>query len=163
MLVEILKRTPPWVFVLFFVLIAFGYSQSRNRVVSRVNVTLLPVVMIVLSFYSVLSAFGIAFVGLISWVFGVGVAVWLGVTLARPVGVRFSTETQLLSVPGSWLPLVLMMAIFFTRYAVGVMLARHLPIVYAPAFIGSISLWYGFLSGIFFARALVVWRFARAE
>jgi len=161
LLIEILKRTPFWVFILFFVLIAFGYFQSKDRAVSRGKISILPVVMIALSFYGVLSAFGIAPVGLISWVVGVGVAVWLGVKLATPHGISFSTETQLFSVPGSWLPLALMMAIFFTKYAVGVIMARQLPIVSEPVFIGSISLCYGFLSGVFLARAIVIWRSAK--
>ena len=161
MLVEILKRTPSWVFVLFFVLILLGYSQSKDRVVSRGKVSILPVAMIVLSFYGVLSAFGISPVGLTSWGLGVVGAVWLGLTLASPSGISYSTETQTFSVPGSWLPLALMMAIFFTKYAVGVILARQLPIAIEPAFTGSISFCYGFLSGVFLARALVVWRSAR--
>ena len=65
MLIEILQRTPPWVFVLFFALLALGYFQSRSRTVSRRRVSILPVAMIVLSLYGVFSAFGIAPVGLV--------------------------------------------------------------------------------------------------
>jgi uncharacterized protein DUF6622 len=157
-LIEILKRTPSWVFVLFFVLLAAGYFRSKDRAVSRGKISILPVAMIGLSSYGVLSAFGITPVGLIFWVVGVRVAVWLGVKLAAPHGVTFSTETRSFSVPGSWLPLTLMMAIFFTKYAVGVILARQLPVANVPVFVGSISLCHGFLSGIFLARALVIWR-----
>ena len=160
MLIDILKRTPSWVFALFFVLVAAGYFQSKDMAMGRGKVSILPVAMIALSFYGVLSAFGVSFVGVISWVVGVGVAVWLGAKLATPRGVSFSTETQLFSVPGSWLPLTLMMAIFFIKYAVGVILARQLPIASKPVFIGFISLCYGFLSGVFFARAVVIWRSA---
>jgi hypothetical protein len=157
LLIEILKRTPPWVFFLFFVLLAVGYYQSKDRIVGRGKVAILPIIMIALSFYGVLSAFGAAPVGFFSWVIGVGIAVWLGVTLCTAHGVIYSTETQSFSVPGSWLPLVLMMAIFFIKYAVGIILARQLPIASASAFIGSISLCYGLLSGVFLAR-LVLWR-----
>ncbi|MGE5820140.1 MAG: DUF6622 family protein, partial [Deltaproteobacteria bacterium] len=52
-------------------------------------------------------------------------------------------------------------AIFFTKYAVGVILARQLPVANEPVFVGSISLCYGFLSGIFLARALVIRRSAQ--
>jgi len=161
LLIEILKRTPSWVFVLFFVLLAVGYFQSKDRSVSRGKVSILPVAMIALSFYGVFSAFVFAPVGLVSWVVGVVAAVCFGVRIATPRGVSFSTDTQLFSVPGSWLPLALMMAIFFTKYAVGVVLARHLPIASEPVFIGSISLCYGFLSGLFLARALAIWRSAK--
>lgn len=158
--IEILKRTPSWVFVLFFALLTVGYFQSKDRAVGRGKVCILPVAMIALSSYGVLSAFGIAPVGVVSWVTGVGVAVLIGAKLAVPRGVSFSAETQLFCVPGSWIPLALMMAIFFTKYAVGIILARRLPVANESVFIGSVSFCYGFLSGVFLARALVIWRSA---
>ncbi len=158
LLIEILNRTPPWVFVLFFALLALGYFQSKSRTLSRGKVSTLPGAMIVLSFYGVLSTFGIAPLGLVFWVLGVAIAVGLGVMLAMPKGVTFSTETQSFFVPGSWLPLALMMAIFFTKYAVGVILARQLPVASEMAFVASVSFCYGFLSGVFLARAIVIWR-----
>ena len=160
MLIEILKRTPLWVFVLFFILIALGYFQSKGRTVSRRRVSVLPVAMIALSFYGVLSAFGVAPVGLVFWALGVALAVGVGVNLAAPQGVTFLRETQSFFIPGSWLPLAFMMAIFFTKYAVGVVLARQLPIASEAVFVASISLCYGLLSGVFLARAMVVWRSA---
>ena len=161
MLIEILKRTPSWVFVLFFVLLAFGYYQSKDRVVNRNKVTILPAVMVVLSFYGVLSVFGSTPFALSSWLAGVAITVYLGLKFANSSGVSFATETRSFSVPGSWLPLALMMAIFFTKYAVGVILARKFPIAGELAFIGSISLIYGLLSGVFLARAVAILRTAR--
>lgn len=161
MLIEILKRTPSWVFILFFVLLSLGYFQSKNRTISRFGISMLPIAMLGLSFYGVVSAFGIVFAGLTSWFVGVAIAVGLGVKLTTPKGITFSTQTKTFSVPGSWLPLVLMMAIFFTKYAVGVVLARQLPIVSEPGFIISISFCYGLLSGVFLARAVVIWHTAR--
>lgn len=158
MLSEILKRTPSWVFVLFLVLLALGYSQSKARAVKRRHVAILPAAMIALSFYGVLSAFGVAPIALAAWLIGASVAVWLGIALAVPRGVTYSAEALSFSIPGSWLPLVLMMAIFFIKYAVGVILARQLPVAGTFEFTGLISLTYGFLSGLFLSRALVVWR-----
>jgi len=158
---EILKRTPSWVFVLFFVLLAVGYCQSKDRVISRRNVTMLPVAMLGLSFYGVLSAFGITPFALTAWLAGVGIAVWLGLKTLNLRGVSFTTETRSFPVPGSWLPLCLMMAIFVTKYAVGVILARKLPIAGEQAFIGSISLMYGLFSGLFLARAAAIMRSAK--
>lgn len=157
MIIEILKRTPPWVFVLFFVLLAYGYSQSKSRTVSRSGIAVLLVVMIVLSLFGLLSAFGVAPVGLVSWGIGVGVSVWLGSVLAVPRGVTYSIEAQSFFVPGSWLPLSLMMAIFFIKYAVGVTLARQLPVANTLIFSSLVSISYGFLSGLFLSRALAVW------
>lgn len=163
MLIEILKRTPSWVFVLFFVLLALGYYQSKDRVVNRNNVTILPAAMLLLSFYGVYSAFGSALFAITSWLAGVAITACLGYKSAHSSRVSFISETRSFSVPGSWLPLALMMAIFFTKYAVGVILARKLPIASELTFIASVSLMYGLLSGIFLARALVILRTARKK
>lgn len=47
------------------------------------------------------------------------------------------------------------------QYAMGVILARKLPIISDLTFIGSVGLVYGLLSGIFFARAMAIVRTAR--
>lgn len=161
MVTEILKRTPPWVFVLFFVLLAFGYFQSKDRVVSRSRVTLLPAAMLLLSFYGVFSAFGLTPAPLVFWGAGVAIAVWSGLKFANGDGVSFSAESRSFTLPGSWLPLSLMMAIFITKYAVGVVLARKLPIAGALTFVGVVSLVYGLLSGFFLARAVAILQTAR--
>lgn len=163
MLIEILKRTPSWVFALFFALLALGYFQSKDRTVRRSKVSILPVAMIVLSFYGVLSAFGVSPVGLALWVLGVTISVGLGVKLAASQGITFSAETESFFVPGSWLPLAFMMAIFFTKYAVGVILAKQLPVASELAFVGLVSLCYGLLSGVFLARAIVIWQTAQSH
>lgn len=159
MLIEIIKRTPPWVFVLFFVLLIIGSMQSKDRTLSRGKVAILPVAMICLSFYGVLSAFGIGRpVSLVSWAAGIFIAGLLGGKFPLPAGVSYSTENRSYSVPGSWFPLFLMMAIFFIKYAVGVILARKLPIANEQIFIVPVSLCYGLISGLFLVRAFAIWR-----
>ena len=94
--------------------------------------------------------------GLFPWILGVTIALGLGIKIAAPGNVTFFADTQAFVVPGSWLPLFLMMAIFFMKYAVGVILARQLPIANETVFIGFVSLCYGLMSGVFLARATVI-------
>lgn len=162
MLIEILKRTPSWVFVLFIVLLAVGYFQSKDRTVGRGVVAVLPIVMIALSFSGVLAAFGVAPLGLIGWLAGAAAAVWLGVKFIPARGVVFSAATRSFSVPGSWLPLAMMMAIFFTKFAVAVIQARQFPMAGEPVFIGVVSLCYGIFGGVFGARAVSILRSPQA-
>jgi len=156
MFFEILKHTPSWVFVLFFVLIVLGYFQSRPRTVDKWRVFILPFAMIVLSFYGVIDVFGLELAGLLAWLTGVVTASWLGYWLALPKGVIYFDEARTFFIPGSWIPLILMMAIFFTKYAVGVMTARQPGIAGEVEFITAISLFYGLFSGLFFSRLLVI-------
>ena len=62
--------------------------------------------------------------------------------------------------PGSAVPLALMMGIFFTKYAVGVLLAMHPELRHQMGFALGISALYGGFSGIFAARALRLWTLA---
>ena len=158
MLMQIVKHTPAWVFVLFFVLLSYGYLQTRDKSVLSHRIAILPAVMILLSFYGVLSAFGLSLPVLLLWLLGVGIAVWIGLLIGAPRGVYYSSTTRLYTVPGSWLPLSLMMVIFFTKYAVGVLTARHIGIVKTEVFGIVVGFVYGFLSGLFLSRALVAWR-----
>lgn len=159
MIIEIIKRTPLWVFALFVALLVMGYTQSKDRTLSRGKVAILPVVMIGLSFYGVISAFGIGRpLGLVSWFIGIFIAGLLSIKYPSPAGVSYSASDRLYSSPGSWLPLLLMMVLFSLKYAVGVILARRLPVADEPIFIASVSLGYGLISGLFLMRALVIWR-----
>jgi len=83
-----------------------GYMQSKDRVIRRGKIIILPIAMIGLSLYGVVSAFGIKQpASLISWVAGMSIAGFLSVKLPSPLGVSYSTKDLSFSVPGSWLPL----------------------------------------------------------
>ncbi|MBU2223565.1 MAG: hypothetical protein KKB00_05955, partial [Gammaproteobacteria bacterium] len=73
----------------------------------------------------------------------------------------YSKTDQQLTIPGSWVPLCLMMAIFFTKYVVGVAVARDLPIVQQQMFLVVISSLYGACSGVFLGRSLVMFQASR--
>lgn len=162
LLIEIIKHTPPLVFVLFFVLLVMGYRQSRDRVIGRGKITVLPIAMISLSFLGVISAFGVwQPISLVSWVVGVSISGLLSVRFPSPLGVSYSAKDLSFLVPGSWLPFYLMMAIFALKYTVGVILARQLPILHEESFIASVSLFYGLIGGIFLFRALCIMRFSK--
>lgn len=158
MIAQIVSHTPPWVFVLFVVLLTLGYLASRPRTLSRNRVAILPVAMILLSAYGVVSAFGYRAAGIIAWVAGMGLAVLLNRALQLPRGASYSAATRTFALTGSWIPLTLMLAIFFTKYAVAVLLSFHPALLNLAAFVISVSLVYGVLSGMFFASTLTLWR-----
>lgn len=163
MLIETLKHTPPWVFILFYALLTLGYLQSMDKVVGRAKLVGLPLAMIALSLYGVISTFGIGPIGVISWMPAVTVGISLGMNLFTPDIARFSSETQSFAISGSWTPLGLMMAIYFIKYGVGVILARELPIANEPVFISAISACYGLLGGMFLGRAYAISRSAHSN
>jgi hypothetical protein len=158
MIMQIISHTPRWVFVLFFVLLALGDLASRPRTLSRGRVAILPIAMMLLSAYGVVSAFGYRATGMVAWVAGMTLAVLLNRVLQLPRGASYVATTQSFVLPGSWIPLALMLAIFFTKYTVAVLLSLHPTLLDLASFLAGVSLVYGVLSGIFFASALTLWR-----
>jgi len=156
-LMQILRGTPIWVYALFLGLIALGYLQSKPRDVAPAMVAVLPVALGLFSLGRVLSAFGPEPLGLAAWAAGTAAALLLNRALKLPVGAYWSAATDTFHVPGSWVPLALMMSVFFARYALAVSLVMAPALVHSPGFAIAASFGFGLLSGLFVARALWVW------
>jgi hypothetical protein len=161
MLLEILSRTPPWVFVLFIVLLALGALQTRTRELGMARVAFMPAVFLPLSLWGVWSAFGPDALAFGAWLAGVGGAVALNRYARMPRQVTYSARTQMFRVAGSWIPLTMMMAVFFIRYATTASLAMHPGLKGAPLFATAVGAVYGLVSGSFLARALHILRARR--
>ena len=161
MIFEILRRTPLWVFPLFLLLIYLGYVQSRTRPVTTARLAVLPVVMPALSMFGMLSVFGADAIALGCWLAAL-LATMASVRAAGvPRGASWSPDSRMYTVPGSWWPLVLIMAIFFARYAVAVALAMNPSLPHLALFTAVVSITYGLPSGFFIGRALNIRRSAK--
>jgi hypothetical protein len=160
MLTQILAHTPKWVFVLFATLLWLGAKQLLARSVSLARVTLMSTGMTGLSIFGVASAFGDSPMALLAWF--VAACSLLGLVLQRalPATTRYDAATRRFHVPGSAVPLLLIMGIFFTKYLVGVLLALHPEFAHQASFAVGISALYGAFSGIFMGRAIRLWRLA---
>jgi hypothetical protein len=154
MFIAIVQHTPVWVWGLLTALVAFGVSQTRTREMTVLRVTILPIVMIALSASGVFSAFGHFPVALGGWAAGVGAVLVFARNAISVRGASWSPETGRLHVPGSWLPLGLMLGLFSIKYFAGVQLAMHPALATDTAFAGLISFAYGAFSGLFLARGL---------
>ena len=161
MFIAIVQHTPAWVWGLLSVLIAFGLWQTRDREMSLLRVTILPLAMIALSMSGVLRSFGHAPVALGGWAAGVGAALAFARRTVSMRGATWSAQTATLRVPGSWLPLALIVGLFAVKYVVGVELAMHPGLAADGAFAGPCSLAYGGFSGVFLARGMSLRSLAR--
>lgn len=160
MIGQILSRTPTWVFALFFALVVFGLMQARTRTVRKIPALLLPLGMIALSLSGIQSSFGLAPLPVASWAIALTIAALGGHALFRDERVRYDASAKTYFIPGSWVPLVVIMAIFVAKYAYAVMNGMNAAVVSTPVFVVGLSAVYGVLSGYFAARALNLIRLA---
>ena len=164
-LVQVVKNTPVWVWGLLAGLTALGLSQLRTRTVGALRIALIPVAMTGLSLYGTVSAFGASpLLGhvLLSWLTGAAVMLTVVTPMAAPAGAAYDSTRRSFRVPGSVVPLVLILGIFLTKYIVGVDLAMQPGLAQDGTYTVIVGGLYGAFSGTFAARAArlgrLVWK-----
>lgn len=166
MLGPILQRTPTWVWGLLAALLWLGASQWFDRTVGLRRVVLMPVAMTGFSAYGLASAFanpaqaGTAFgAWLLTAAAAAALALWF--RPEAPAGARYDSTARRFHLPGSAMPLVLIVGIFLVKYAVGVELALQPALARDGTFALQIAVLYGLFNGLIVARALRLGRLAQ--
>ena len=157
MFISILQHTPVWVWALLSALVALGLVQTQTRQMTLGRAALLPVAMVTLSVAGVASRFGVHALPLLAWAGGAAVAIASAHSLRVWRGIGWSASASRFQVPGSWLPLALILLLFAVKYSIAVSLVMHPELQNDAVFPCAASLACGFFSGLFLARALTLW------
>lgn len=158
MLKQIVLHTPGFVWGILVFCLVMGVKQLRDQQLTRKRLLIVPAIWTVFGLWGVSSAFGLQAQTLAAWLLGLAAVVTGMTRLAWPRGVRHDGASGLFHVPGSAVPLAMIMGIFMAKYLVGVSLAVAPQLAHLPAFALGISLLYGALSGLFIARSINVLR-----
>ncbi len=156
MIFEIIKHTPIWVFILFIGLLYLGYTQTKDLKVKLKKLFILPIAMILLSIFGIISAFGLNKITLTLWVFSAIFSLVIGLKLFSSRNIKYDKFEKKFHISGSWILMLLILMIFFIKYIVVV--ARELTIINDIEFIVTISSLYGLLSGLFLSRSIVIFQ-----
>ena len=158
--IQILKGTPIWVWALLAALIYLGSKQLKARVVKRFSVLIAPVAFLFVG----LMAAGRGPVGFATWAASLISLSAVTFFVWQPTnGVRYEANGDRLHMPGSVVPMLLMLAIFLLNYVINVVLAinpvhrSELAWQVVPALI------LGALSGVFIGRAATLFRMNRVS
>ena len=154
MIAQILINTPLWVWGLLAALLALGFSQARSRTAGLGRITLLPLGLGAFSLYGTVSAFGASPPVIGSWLAATTLLLLIVTQMPLPAGARYESATRQFHLPGSWVPMALILCIFLTKYVVGVSLVMHPELKANANFILAIGTLYGLYSGIFAGRAV---------
>jgi hypothetical protein len=161
MLIQILQNAPAWVWGLLAALVALGLLQCRDRALSLARGILTPMAMVGLSLFGLGSTFGAQPLPGVAWLEGLAIGAIFALATRLWAGIGWQPAERRLTVPGSWLPLALILAIFATRFVVGAALAMQPAYRVDPLFGTLVGLACGSLSGIFLGRGLAMWNAAR--
>ena len=154
MLQKMILSTPIWVWAILAFLIYRGMRASADQEIKFWKIFIIPIVMLMLSIQGIASAFGMPVALALTWLAGIVIAALLTLWMFNRKGVTGDPRRGVISQHGSWIPLVLMMSIFSTKYTVAIMLAiqpgRHESILFAS----GVCALYGLFNGIFIGRLL---------
>ena len=154
---QTLQHIPVWVFALLLGLIALGLQQTRTRHVGKRRLLGINIALTVFTLLGVVQQWRHTpwlALGLLSWAASCTLVAWglgPGATLA---GASYNAETRRFTVPGSWLPLALFMAIFVCKFVVSMLSAAEPEALHSVQAAMGISTLYGFFSGLLIARVL---------
>lgn len=151
MLMQILSHTPIYVWVALALLVLRGVSAARDREMAFGKLLILPLVMPLISLQDITGRFGAGRAGLAVWA---AAAIVTAVVTWKISADRVSPGQQdgKVMVRGSWVPLAMMMAVFFTKYAAIVTLTVHPQARQDMLFVGLACALFGVFNGIFFGR-----------
>ncbi len=154
MIQQILARTPIWVWAILAFLIYRGILASRDRETSLIKIFIIPIVMLGLSIQGIASTFGAAPIAGLTWLAGVVLGGGLAWGFFNRDSVTAEPRRGVVFQRGSWVPLMMMMGIFLTKYLVGMTLSMHSDYKHDAAFAGVACALYGLFNGAFFGKVL---------
>jgi len=154
----VIANTPIWVWVLLAFLLSRGVVALRERQIQPGRALVVPIVFLVWGLAGLVQSHGLGF-DLALFVVGLAAGLLGGRALAvLTTPPRLSLETGTMSLPGSSIPLVLIIVSFAVKYVAAVALAvnagspAHALIASASALVG------GVFAGLFWGRTLTQFR-----
>ncbi|MCV2367339.1 DUF6622 family protein [Roseateles oligotrophus] len=150
---EIFSHIPSFVWAILAFIVIMGLLQSGDQWMSKSRLKLVPMIWLAYGVWGVVGSFGYSAGAVVPWVFGLLASQSLVRRSGWPGGCRFDSARGQFFVPGSWLPLTLMMGIFMAKFALGMSSALQPELLDSSAFASSFSALFGAFGGAFLGRS----------
>ncbi len=153
MIIKILGHTPIYVWVILVMLVVLGFTQTRDREVSRKRVAVMPIAFIVLALSGVMRRAESLPMNLAAWLLGFAAMWFFARNFVTVRGAFLSSNGKRVYVPGSWLPITLIVGLFLINYTVAVLAALHPGLTADAPFSMSCNMVFGIFAGLFWSRS----------
>lgn len=155
MIQQIFSHTPIYVWAILGLLVVRGVAASRDRVMRVRSVFIMPLVMLALGLHGTATGFGLLGAAGAAWLAGLVAAAAVAWHLARGAA-SVDRAAGTVQLRASWLPLVLMLAVFVAKYVLAVALAMQPALRGSLAFALPACAIFGALAGAFMGQPLRV-------
>jgi hypothetical protein len=152
-MLNIITEIPIWVWPLFFILLLGGLKARKTSTVPLTMLLLIPSVFFTWGLFSFYGTHACHLISILLWLLSLALGFCVGFIHMQKLDLRFDKQQKKVQLPGSWIPLILSMAIFTTKFTLGMLTAMH------PNLIGSLpllslELFSTFIAGIFAGRGI---------
>lgn len=160
-LLPILQGAPLWVWALLALLLFLGIRSLRTRSVPVASLVALPLAFFGLSVSNLLPLDGLAPLRIGVWIAALVVGTIPGWFLVRPQRIVVDRARRRITVPGSVVPIILMLAAFAGGFYFGYLFARYPELKTDPATLTLASTYRGLMSGYFLGQTIRLFRLYR--
>ena len=159
-MLEILSKIPVFVWPLFALLLVRGLRARKTGMVPVALILVIPSIFFTWALFSFKSSDPIFL-----RIFCLSVGSFIGYLHTQRLKLRFDIQKRRIEVPGSWMPLILSMAIFTTKFSIGMIGSLSSELNGSDLFLG-LDLFATVISGVFVGRGvccLVRYRMASSK
>jgi hypothetical protein len=149
---EILNKTPWWIFILFFSLLKVGIDGTKNRTKRTRHLYIAPAIFLGMSLQSLFSLFPQTWLTYTLYIGSLTIGIAIGWLFARTLKLDFDHIHHTIKIPGSFMILILMMSIFFSKYHFTYSLATNCEILSKAGFISFHLIFSGLTIGLLLGR-----------
>lgn len=157
-LLHILQAAPLWVWALLALLLFLGIRSLRTRAVPVASLIALPLAFFGLSISNLLPLDHLSPVRIGVWILALLIGTVPGWFLVRSERIAIDRDRRRITVPGSVVPLLLMLAAFVGGFYFGYLFARYPELKSDPTTLALASTYRGLMSGYFLGQTLRLFR-----
>lgn len=150
-MLEIMDKIPVFVWPLFAILLLGGLKARKTSMVPLFVLLLIPSIFFGWSLFSFFGKYGADPLAIFLWLLCLGAGFFIGFSHTQRLNLRFEHKKKQVEMPGSWIPLMLSMSIFFSKFSLGMMRSMLPHLGDSFLFLG-IELFSTIILGIFVGR-----------
>ena len=163
-IIEGLKNTPIWVYILFAYLIFVGIKATKPRQVQLKQLLIMPILFTYFSIETLINNMQVTVLAVVILAISMMVGTALGWWQIHKLPIKVDKEKRIFEIPGSWSTLIIILIIFSSKYYFGYAMAIDPHVLENTGFEVAMLSISGICSGLFIGRLLnYLYRFNVSE
>lgn len=164
-MLQIITKIPVFVWPLFAVLLMGGLKARKTSALPIVVLVLIPSIFFCWSLFSFFGKYVTNPLAILFWLLCLSVGFFIGFLHMQKLKLQFDRQKKKVEMPGSWIPLMLSMSIFTSKFSIG-MMSSMIPHLNGSLLFLGLELFSTIILGVFAGRGvncLIRYRAASAE